>query len=198
MQVLPTALPEVLIITPTVHEDSRGFFLESFNKQEFERLGVAELFVQDNHSRSKKDTVRGLHLQVRRPQGKLVRATYGEILDFAVDVRRGSPTFGQSVGTVLAADNFRLCFIPTGFAHGFCVLSTVAEIQYKCTDYYDPQGEFTIAWNDPDIGLDWPTDNPILSAKDTDAPQFVGGTRGVAVVRGMTLGSQLCVFGVIR
>ena len=169
MQVCPTELPDALVLYPTVHEDERGFFLESYNERDLRDLGVTTRFVQDNHSRSRKRTVRGLHLQRRCPQGKLIRATQGEILDVAVDVRRGSPTFGHWVGTLLSADNFKLFYIPAGFAHGFCVLSDVADIQYKRTDYYDPGGELSIAWNDPDIGIDWPIDSPVLSDRDACA-----------------------------
>ena len=176
MEVSTSMIPEIVIISPTVHKDERGFFLESFNERDFQALGVPERFVQDNHSLSKRSTVRGLHLQWTRPQGKLIRATRGEILDVAVDVRLGSPTFARWVGNVLSADNFRVCYIPPGFAHGFCVLSEWAEIQYKCTDYYDPDGELTIAWNDPEVRVDWTVTDPTLSAKDANAPTLASLT----------------------
>ena len=176
MEVCTSTIPDIVIINPTVHRDERGFFLESFNERDYEALGIPERFVQDNHSLSKQGTVRGLHLQSRRPQGKLIRATRGEILDVAVDVRVGSPTFAQWAGTILSADNFRTCYIPSGFAHGFCVLSEWAEIQYKCTDYYDPDGELTIAWDDPEVRVDWALTNPTLSVKDANAPTLANLT----------------------
>ena len=150
MRVTPAAVADVLIIEPDVHRDSRGFFLETYQAERYRSLGIDGMFVQDNHSRSVGRTVRGLHLQVDRPQAKLVRVTAGAIYDVAVDVRRGSPTFARWVAVELSADNFKQCFIPTGFAHGFAVLSREAEIEYKCTDLYDPATEVGIAWNDAD------------------------------------------------
>lgn len=166
MRVLKTELPEVLIIEPVVHSDSRGFFLESYHAQKHAALGIPGPFVQDNHSRSLQGTVRGLHLQVARPQGKLIRVIQGEIFDVAVDVRRGSPRFGQWVGVTLAADTFRQLYVPGGFAHGFSVLSATAEVAYKCTEYYDPADELGIAWDDPALAINWGVEQPILSDRD--------------------------------
>lgn len=167
MKVTPTRLPEVLLIEPKVFGDSRGFFFESWNEHEFERAGIRARFVQDNHSRSEKGVLRGLHYQVRQPQGKLVRVTEGEIFDVAVDVRRSSPTFGKWEGARLSAQSKSMLWIPVGFAHGFCVLSDFAEVLYKATDFYAPEHERSIAWNDPEIGIDWPLSGaPLLSPKD--------------------------------
>ena len=170
MKIIDTAISEVKIIEPTVFGDERGFFYESFSQAKFEAaIGYAVNFVQDNHSRSQRGTVRGLHAQVNRPQGKLVRVIEGEIFDVAVDVRRGSPTFGQWVGAWLNAENYRQIYVPVGFVHGFCVTSEVAQVQYKCTDVYDPSSEISVQWNDPEIGIDWPLGeigHPILSKKD--------------------------------
>jgi dTDP-4-dehydrorhamnose 3,5-epimerase len=168
MNVLPTEIPDVLILEPRVFGDDRGFFFESYNEQSFaEKTGVSVRFVQDNHSRSCQNVLRGLHYQIQQPQGKLVRAVVGTIFDVAVDVRKSSPTFGQWVGCVLSAENKRLLWVPAGFAHGFLVLSEVAEVLYKATDFYAPQYERSILWNDPDIAIDWPlTAEPILSTKD--------------------------------
>ncbi len=166
MRITPTALPEVLLVEPTVHRDDRGFFLETWHAAKYAEAGLDARFVQDNHSRSRRGTLRGLHAQLAKPQGKLVRASLGEIYDVAVDIRVGSPNFGKSVGFVLSADNFRQLWIPEGFAHGFCVVSEVAEMQYKCTDLYDPTSEITVAWDDPALGIDWPVREPLLSAKD--------------------------------
>ena len=166
MRVLSTELPGVLIVEPVVHGDERGFFLETYHAQKHAALGIVGPFVQDNHSRSVGGTLRGLHLQVRRPQGKLVRAIAGEIFDVAVDVRLGSPTFGKWLGIPLAADNFRQLYIPPGFAHGFSVLSASAEVEYKCTDFYDPADELGVAWNDPALGINWGVEQPTLSDRD--------------------------------
>jgi dTDP-4-dehydrorhamnose 3,5-epimerase len=167
MKVSPTRLPEVLLIEPKVFGDSRGFFLESWNEREFERAGIHARFVQDNHSRSEKGVLRGLHYQIGRPQGKLVRVTEGEIFDVAVDIRRGSPNFGKWQGARLSAQSKSMLWVPIGFAHGFCVLSDFAEVLYKATDYYAPEHERCILWNDPDLGIDWPTSGvPVLSSKD--------------------------------
>jgi dTDP-4-dehydrorhamnose 3,5-epimerase len=166
VRVLPASIPAVLVIEPDVHQDARGFFLETYHLERYRAHGIEAAFVQDNHSRSMAGTLRGLHLQVRRPQGKLVRATSGEIFDVAVDVRRGSPTFGQWTGVRLSANNFRQCYIPPGFAHGFCVVSPVADVEYKSTDLYDPGHEVGIAWDDLSIGIEWPVSSPLLSDRD--------------------------------
>jgi dTDP-4-dehydrorhamnose 3,5-epimerase len=166
----PTDLSGVVIIDPVVHRDHRGFFVETHNAQLYAAHGITHRFVQDNASRSGRNTLRGLHAQVRRPQAKLIRVVAGEIFDVAVDIRRGSPSFGQWVGTTLSADNFRQMFIPPGFAHGFCVMSEEAEVVYKVSDFYDPGGEIVIAYNDPAIGISWPTDDPVVSDRDAHAP----------------------------
>jgi dTDP-4-dehydrorhamnose 3,5-epimerase len=168
MKVVATAIPGLLLLEPTIHEDERGFFFESFNQKRFEdATGLNIRFVQDNHSRSVKRVLRGLHYQVHRPQGKLVRVTAGEVFDVAVDLRRSSPTFGKCVAMVLSAANKKQIWIPEGFAHGFLVLSDAAEVLYKTTDYYAPEHERCLIWNDPEVGIDWPKDGaPILSAKD--------------------------------
>jgi len=162
----------VLVIEPDVHEDGRGFFLETYHEEKYREGGVAGPFVQDNHSRSVGGTLRGLHLQARRPQGKLIRVVEGEIFDVAVDVRRGSPSFGRWVGHSLSAENFRQCWVPPGFAHGFCVLSEFAHVEYKCTELYDPAGELGIVWNDPALGIVWPIQNPIVSDRDRRHPKL--------------------------
>ena len=166
--VTPTAIPDVLMLQPKVFGDSRGFFFESFNEQDFaQATGLNVTFVQDNHSRSAKGVLRGLHYQVQQPQGKLVRVVRGAVFDVAVDIRRSSPTFGQWVGSELSEDNHRQFWVPPGFAHGFVVLSESADFLYKTTDYYAPAHERCIAWNDPDIGIEWPVGlEPVLSAKD--------------------------------
>lgn len=170
MNVLRTALPEVLVLEPTVFGDDRGFFFESYNAREFAALtGVTTPFVQDNHSLSGRDVLRGLHYQIRQPQGKLVRVIAGEVFDVAVDIRRASSTFGRWVGVHLSAANRRQLWIPPGFAHGFLVLSDAAEFLYKTTDYWAPEHERSLRWNDPAIGIEWPLDGdrePVLSAKD--------------------------------
>ena len=168
MKVTPTAIPDVLIIEPKVFGDARGFFYESFNQKAFnEATGLDVNFVQDNHSRSTKGVLRGLHYQVRQPQGKLVRVVRGAVFDVAVDIRKGSATFGQWVGMELSEDNHKQLWIPAGFAHGFLVTSESAEFLYKTTDYYAPEHERCIAWNDPAIGIQWPIyQQPSLSAKD--------------------------------
>lgn len=170
MQIVPTPLPGVLCVEPTVFGDARGYFYESFNARRFEELtGVTTAFVQDNHSRSAQGVLRGLHYQIKQPQGKLVRVTAGEVLDIAVDIRRSSPHFGQWTGVLLSAENKRQLWIPAGFAHGFAVLSENAEFLYKTTDYWMPEHERCILWNDPAIGIDWqlPAGTaPSLSGKD--------------------------------
>ena len=168
MNVLPTEIPEVILIEPRVFQDDRGFFLESYNSKAFaDKAGITSEFVQDNHSRSTQNVLRGLHYQIEQAQGKLVRATVGAIFDVAVDIRQHSPTFGQWVGYTLSAENKRMLWVPPGFAHGFLVVSEVAEVLYKATDYYAPQHERCILWNDPDLGIDWGlVADPILSSKD--------------------------------
>lgn len=169
MHAIPTPIPDVLIIEPKVFGDARGFFYESFNAKRFaEVTGVTLPFVQDNHSRSARHVLRGLHYQIHQPQGKLVRATVGEVLDVVVDIRKSSPTFGKSEAVVLSADNKRMLWVPPGFAHGFIVLSETAEFLYKTTDYYAPEFERSILWNDPALGIDWRLNGatPLLAAKD--------------------------------
>lgn len=172
MRVSTTKLPGVLIIEPQVHQDARGFFLETYHAERYAAHGIHGPFVQDNHSRSVRNTVRGLHLQVARPQGKLVRVVAGEVFDVAVDVRIGSPTFGQWVATRLSAESFKQFYIPVGFAHGFCVLSEVAEIEYKCTDLYTPAAEVGVLWDDPVLGIPWPVQEPLLSDRDRRHPRL--------------------------
>lgn len=172
MRSVPATIPGVVIIEPDVYSDPRGFFLETYHADKYRAAGIPGPFVQDNHSRSVQGTLRGLHLQLRRPQGKLVRVIEGEIFDVAVDVRRGSPTFGQWMGVTLTAENFRQCYVPPGFAHGFAVVSPVAQVEYKCTDLYDPKSEIGIAWNDPAIGINWPIATPLLSERDIRHPQL--------------------------
>jgi dTDP-4-dehydrorhamnose 3,5-epimerase len=166
---VPTAIPEVVRVEPDVHRDARGFFVETWREETWREGGVAGPFVQDNHSRSRAGTVRGLHAQRLRPQGKLVRVVSGEIWDVAVDVRRGSPSFGRWVAENLSAENFVQLWVPPGFAHGFAVLSDEAEFVYKCTDYYDPGDELRIAWNDPALAIPWPVAEPLLSDADREA-----------------------------
>jgi dTDP-4-dehydrorhamnose 3,5-epimerase len=168
MKITPTKIEDVLIIEPQVFGDQRGFFFESFNSKTFtEKTGLKLNFVQDNHSRSQQNVLRGLHYQIKQPQGKLVRTVVGEIFDVAVDIRKSSPTFGQWVGVNLSAENKQQIWVPAGFAHGFLVLSEVAEVLYKTTDFYAPEYERSILWNDPDIGINWHLkDQPILSPKD--------------------------------
>ncbi len=170
MRFVPTAIPGVIIVEPDVYQDPRGFFLETYHAEKYRTAGIEGPFVQDNHSRSVGGTVRGIHLQLRHPQGKLVRVIEGEIFDVAVDVRRGSPTFGQWVGVTLSAENFRQCYLPPGFAHGFAVVSPIAQVEYKCTDIYDPKSELGIAWNDTSIAIQWPIAEPFLSDRDTRNP----------------------------
>jgi dTDP-4-dehydrorhamnose 3,5-epimerase len=173
MKVLETNLPGVLLIEPDVFGDSRGFFYESWNARAFEAAGIRAGFVQDNHSRSTRNVLRGLHYQIQRPQGKLVRAAVGEVFDVAVDLRRSSPSFGKWGGVRLSAENKRMLWIPPGFAHGFLVISEQAEVLYKTTDYWMAQDERTIAWDDPDLAIDWPcTGAPVLSAKDARGTPF--------------------------
>lgn len=169
MTITPTKIPDVFIIEPKVFGDERGFFFESFNQKNFtEKTGITSEFVQDNHSRSVKGVLRGLHYQIQQTQGKLLRVVAGEIFDVAVDMRKSSPTFGEWVGCILSAENKRQFWVPPEFAHGFLVTSEIAEVLYKTTDYYAPNYERSLLWNDPDVGIDWPLEGitPILSAKD--------------------------------
>jgi dTDP-4-dehydrorhamnose 3,5-epimerase len=174
MRATPTAITDVLVLEPRVFADERGFFFESYNERTFAgATGVAAKFVQDNHSRSVKNTLRGLHYQIQQPQGKLVRVVAGEVFDVAVDIRRSSPTFGKWAGEVLSAGNKRMLWIPPGFAHGFVVLSDFAEFLYKTTEYWAPEHERAIIWNDPDLAIDWPIDGaPTLAAKDAAAQRL--------------------------
>ena len=167
MNLIPTAIPDVLLLEPRVFGDERGFFLESWNKRTFAELGITADFVQDNHSRSQKNVLRGLHYQIEHAQGKLVRVTAGEVYDVAVDLRRSSPTFGRWVGFTLSATDKRMAWIPPGFAHGFLVMSDSAEFLYKTTDYYSPAHERSLLWNDPQLAIPWPINGePLLAAKD--------------------------------
>ncbi len=175
MKVVPTAIPDVLVLEPRVFGDARGFFMESYNRRAFrEATGVDVEFVQDNHSMSARNVLRGLHYQVRQPQGKLVRVVAGEVYDVAVDIRRGSPTFGKWAGFTLSADSKRMAWIPPGFAHGFLVISESAEFLYKTTEYYAPEHERTLLWNDPALGIDWPLEGePLLAAKDRSGKRLL-------------------------
>ena len=174
MDFIPLSIPDVILIQPDVHRDERGFFFESWQKNKFAKAGIDQEFVQDNHSRSSKDVLRGLHYQIRQPQGKLIRAIVGEVFDVAIDLRRSSPSFGKWVSANLSSENFNMLWIPPGFAHGFLVLSDVAEFVYKATDFYAPQYERCILWNDRDLGIDWPISGhePILSEKDSKGKLF--------------------------
>ena len=168
--VTQTPLPGVVIVEPRVFDDERGFFMESFNARDFADAGLPTTFVQDNHSRSTRGVLRGLHYQYPTWQGKLVRALVGEIFDVAVDIRRGSPHFGEWFGLTLSAENRKQLYVPPGFAHGFCVLSDVSEMAYKCTSLYVHTDDAAVLWNDPNIGIEWPIKDPILSEKDAAAP----------------------------
>lgn len=184
MKVIPTDLAGVVIIEPLVHGDARGFFQETYHARRYAEQGLPAEFVQDNHSRSRRGVLRGLHYQLHRPQGKLVRVVTGEVFDVAVDIRRGSPSFGRWAGVHLSGDNYRQFYVPPGFAHGFCVLSETADFLYKCTDYYDPEGEYGVAWDDPDLGIRWPEigvdyqlsekdrRNPRMKDLDTELPRY--------------------------
>jgi len=175
MNIIATEIPEVLIVEPKVFGDDRGFFYESFNQRQWETVtGLSPNFVQDNHSRSVRGVLRGLHYQIEQAQGKLVRCVLGEVFDVAVDIRKSSATFGKWVGVHLSAANKRQLWVPEGFAHGFLVLSDIAEFLYKTTDYYAPEHERCIGWNDPDIGIEWPFDEtPKLSGKDAQGAKFM-------------------------
>lgn len=172
MNVIETEIPGALIIEPRVFGDQRGFFLETFQARRYAEIGLPGPFVQDNHSRSAYGVLRGLHFQWKFPQGKLVFVSRGEVFDVAVDLRRDSPAFGRWVGVTLSEENHRQFYVPPGCAHGFCVLSEIADFQYKCTDYYHPEDEGSLIWNDPDIGIQWPLETPGLSDKDARAPRF--------------------------
>ena len=167
------SLTGVILIEPQVFKDARGFFVETFHKEKYARGGIDRTFVQDNHSHSQRGTLRGLHYQLGHAQGKLVYVVTGEIFDVAVDVRRGSPTFGKWVGAHLSAENRHQIYVPEGFAHGFCVLSDRADVIYKCTDFYSPEDECGIFWADPTIDIDWPIDAPVISEKDSKNPKLV-------------------------
>lgn len=168
MKVMPTELPEVLVIEPTVHGDARGFFQETYHADRYAEVGISLPFVQDNHSRSGVGILRGLHYQLKHPQGKLVRVTQGSAFDVVVDIRKGSPRFGRWVGVTLSEDNFQQLYVPPGFAHGFCSLSERVDFLYKCTDYYHPEDEQGVMWNDPDIGIVWPTVSGEYRLSDKD------------------------------
>ena len=172
MNVIETALPGVLIIEPKAFGDHRGFFLETFQVERYREAGITLPFVQDNHSRSQRGVLRGLHFQKTRPQGKLVSVSRGAVYDVAVDIDPASATYGKFVGVELNDDNHRQMWVPPGYAHGFCVLSEVADFQYKCTDFYFPADEGGLAWNDPDVGISWPIEAPQLSAKDANNPRL--------------------------
>ena len=168
MEFIDTKIKEVKLIKPKIHGDSRGFFLETYQKKLYKDAGIHYDFVQDNHSRSKKNTLRGLHYQLDKMQGKLVRVSNGCVYDVAVDMRKGSPTFKEHVSFILSDENQFQLFIPPGFAHGFCVISDEADFEYKCTEFYNPNSEVGIMWDDPDLGIDWPIETPIVSDKDNE------------------------------
>jgi dTDP-4-dehydrorhamnose 3,5-epimerase len=170
VKIVETSLPGVLVFEPKIYSDPRGFFLETYHEESLAKAGIQERFVQDNHSRSAKGVLRGLHYQLVQPQGKLVRVTRGEVFDVAVDIRQGSPSFGQWYGTTLDEESMRMMYVPPGFAHGFVVLSDIADFLYKCTDYYHPQSGHGIAWNDPEIGIKWPINDVTLSEADGNNP----------------------------
>lgn len=172
LSVTSTALEGLMIIEPVVFRDARGYFFESYQYQKYKELGLSRPFVQDNLSHSRCGTMRGLHYQLRQPQGKLVYVVAGDIFDVAVDIRQGSPTFGAWVGITLSSENQRQVFIPEGFAHGFCVVSAEAHVIYKCTDFYAPDDEYGILWSDPGIGITWPVTDPLLSPKDSANPRL--------------------------
>lgn len=166
MQVTPTHIPDVLLIEPDLFGDERGFFMESWHADKYRALGIDATFVQDNHSRSRRGVLRGLHYQLKHPQGKLVRVISGSVYDVAVDIRHGSPTYGKWVGVELNAQDYKQLYVPPGFAHGFCTLSESADFLYKCTDFYAPEDEYGIIWNDPDVGIEWPGGDFVISGKD--------------------------------
>lgn len=173
MKFVPShTLPEIILIEPDIFQDDRGFFMESYHQEKFERAGIDARFVQDNRSRSRKGTVRGLHYQIRRAQGKLIWVVFGTVFDVAVDIRRGSPNFGKWVGITLSDEEKRGIYIPPDFAHGFCVISDEAEVFYKCTDFYSREHERSIRWDDPELAISWPEANPVLSQRDREAPSL--------------------------
>ena len=172
MKIIPTEIPDVVVLEPRVFEDPRGFFMETYHRRQFAELGITAEFVQDNQSRSSRSVLRGLHYQIEHPQGKLCRVVRGEIYDVVVDLRRSAATFGHWVGVSLSEQNRRQFYVPAGFAHGFVVLSEVAELLYKCTEFYSPQHERTIRWDDPELGIDWPVREPLLSRKDANGVAF--------------------------
>lgn len=172
MNILETSLPGVLILEPKTFSDDRGYFMETYNAARFRDSGLPDSFLQDNHSRSRKGVLRGLHYQEPNPQGKLVRCVRGSVFDVAVDIRRSSPHFGRWFGAELTEENRRMLWVPAGFAHGFCATSELADVIYKCTTLYEPQHDRSIAWNDPRIGIEWPVSEPLLSGKDAAAPRL--------------------------
>jgi dTDP-4-dehydrorhamnose 3,5-epimerase len=172
MEIIKTSIPEIIVFVPPVFTDSRGYFLETYQQQKYAEAGISKPFVQDNQSYSTKNVLRGLHFQLRHPQAKLVRVTQGTVFDVAIDIRKHSPTFGKWHGEILSAENKRQMYVPENFAHGFCVLSDNAEFVYKCTDFYVPGDESGLIWNDPQLGIDWPIDQPILSDKDAVLPKL--------------------------
>lgn len=174
MEYTPTKIPDVMLVQPVVYGDHRGFFMETWQQKKFDENATPAIFVQDNHSKSANGILRGLHYQIKQPQGKLVRVVQGSVFDVAVDMRKSSPNFGQWVGYELSAENHRMLWIPPGFAHGFYVMSETAEFVYKCTDYYSPEHERSLLWNDPTIAINWPTNGqtPLLSEKDANGDLF--------------------------
>ena len=170
MKIISTSIPEILVIEPVVFEDERGFFMETYHQKKYAEMGIEPVFVQDNLSHSLRGTLRGLHYQLKRPQAKLIQASKGAIFDVAVDIRSGSPNFGQWTAVLLSEENKRQMFVPAGFAHGFCVLSEAADVIYKCTDFYAPEDEGGILWSDSTIAIDWPVSEPLLSERDEQLP----------------------------
>jgi dTDP-4-dehydrorhamnose 3,5-epimerase len=182
MRFSDTSIPGVILIEPDVFRDARGYFLETFNAAKYSKAGISQAFVQDNQSVSAKNTLRGLHMQVRKPQGKLVRAVEGEIWDVAVDLRADSATFGQWTAAILSGDNFHQFYVPPGCAHGFCVLSESAQVQYKVTELYDPSDEAGVAYNDPSINITWPITSPLLSERDRRNPSLAEAAERIGLV----------------
>ena len=175
--ICPTSLNEILIVEPSVFKDKRGFFIETYHQEKYQRAGITKVFVQNNYSHSIKGVLRGLHYQLDHPQGKLILVIRGAIFDIVVDIRYGSPTFGKWTGVYLSENNHHQLFIPEGFAHGFCVLSEQADVIYQCTDFYSPGDEYGIRWDDPEVGIDWPVQDPILSEKDAGYPFLLHQTK---------------------
>ena len=170
MQFIPTKIPDVILVEVTKFGDHRGFFMETYHAEKFSTAGISATFIQDNHASSQKNILRGLHYQLKFPQGKLIRCIQGEILDIVVDIRRSSSTFGEWVGEILSSENAKQLYVPPGFAHGYVVRSEQAEVEYKCTELYYPEDDYGILWNDPEIGIDWGIESPILSEKDKQQP----------------------------